>query len=29
VLVNSDGDSSWTKGEQKAVDHLIDVAYCG
>ena len=29
VLVNSDEDSSWTKAEKKAVDNLVDVAYCG
>ena len=28
VLVNSDGDNSWTKAEAKAVDHFVDVAYC-
>jgi D-alanyl-D-alanine carboxypeptidase len=29
VLVNSEADYSWTPAERAAVNHLMDVAYCG
>jgi len=29
VFVNSDADYSWTPAERKAVNRLMDIAYCG